>query len=460
MQTLPCTPSGRAIGVSFSSTRSAAVVSVSCARRGECAAGGYYRNGSVNYEAFVVDETGGVWAKAIDVPGLAGLNIGGDARVNSISCSSAGNCAAGGRYDDGSGNNQAFVVEEKSGVWDVAIPVPDLEALNAGGAAEVSSISCASPGNCVAGGFYRDGSGQKQAFVAQETSGIWGSAAEVPGTADLNLGGAAAVKSVSCPSIGNCVAGGSYLDGSGLSQAFVVSEENDVWGAAIEVPGSEALNLLDASVLSVSCGSAGDCAAGGYYSDVNASSHTQAFVVNEENGVWGAAIEVPGSAALNLGDSARVTSISCASAGNCAAGGWYTAGSKNHQHPFLVNETGGTWGSAVDAPGIAALNGGNAQVTSISCAAATTCVAGGYFTGGAGAQAFVVSEMSGVWGTAIKVPGTATLNVGGSARVNAVSCVSTGECVAGGAYQDGSRVLRAFVTTRAASLWFASRLLR
>jgi len=37
-------------------------------------------------------------------------------------------------------------------------------------------------------------------------------------------------------------------------------------------------------------------------------------------GTWGTAQEVPGSAALNTGGNAEVTSVSCASVGNCAAG--------------------------------------------------------------------------------------------------------------------------------------------
>jgi hypothetical protein len=42
-------------------------------------------------------------------------------------------------------------------------------ALHTGGVAEVSSVSCASAGNCAAGGFYTDRSGQVQAFVASQT---------------------------------------------------------------------------------------------------------------------------------------------------------------------------------------------------------------------------------------------------------------------------------------------------
>ena len=142
----------------------------------------------------------------------------------------------------------------------------------------MTSVSCATAGGCTAAGFYTDGSG-RQAFVVRETSGVWGSAVEVPGTATLNSGGDASVTSVSCATAGACTAGGSYRDGSSNTQAFVVCETNGVWGDAVEVPGTAALNSGgDASVGSVSCGAAGDCAAGGYYKD--GSSHSQAFVVN------------------------------------------------------------------------------------------------------------------------------------------------------------------------------------
>ena len=64
-----------------------------------------------------------------------------------------------------------------------------------------------------------------QAAGARAVSGgTWGTAKEVPGTATLNAGGSAAVWSVSCASAGNCSAGGGYTDSSGHGQAFVVSE--------------------------------------------------------------------------------------------------------------------------------------------------------------------------------------------------------------------------------------------
>ena len=41
----------------------------------------------------------------------------------------------------------------------------------------------------------------------------------------------------------------------------------------------------------------------------------------EQKGSWGKAIEVPGLAALDKGEDAEVYSVSCVPAGNCVAGG-------------------------------------------------------------------------------------------------------------------------------------------
>ncbi|MGD0687681.1 MAG: hypothetical protein ABSA03_21530, partial [Streptosporangiaceae bacterium] len=165
----------------------------------------------------------GTWKTAIEVPGTAALNAGGNALGYSVSCPSAGNCAAGGYYKDISGNYQAFVASEVNGTWKTAIKVPGTAALNKGGNAGITSVSCGTAGNCAAGGFYEDVSVHGQAFVASEVNGTWKAAVEVPGTAALNAGGDAAVYSVSCASAGKCAADGEYSASTGNYQAFVTS---------------------------------------------------------------------------------------------------------------------------------------------------------------------------------------------------------------------------------------------
>jgi hypothetical protein len=80
----------------------------------------------------------------------------------------AGNCSAGGEYRDSSLNYQAFVVSKTNGVWDTAREVPGTAALNAGGSAAVEAVSCAEVDRCSAGGFYMTGSNDRVLFVAGE----------------------------------------------------------------------------------------------------------------------------------------------------------------------------------------------------------------------------------------------------------------------------------------------------
>jgi hypothetical protein len=163
------------------------------------------------------------WRKALKVPGLGALNKDGDADVGLLSCASAASCAAGGIYLDGSAHYQGFVVTEKNGRWGKAIKVPGLVALNKEGLAGVNLVSCRSAGNCAAGGSYLDGSGHSQGFVVAEKNGRWRKAIQVPGLGALNKGGDAGVDSLSCASADSCAAGGSYENGSEYTQGFVVS---------------------------------------------------------------------------------------------------------------------------------------------------------------------------------------------------------------------------------------------
>jgi hypothetical protein len=312
-----------------------------------------------------------------------------------VSCGSAGNCAAGGTYTDGDHKGQGFVVVEQDGVWGMAVEVPGLGALNGGGGAQVLSVSCAPAGGCAAGGYYSDASDTPQAFVVGEAGGSWGAAIEVPGSAALNAGGQAAVTSVSCPSAGYCAAGGSYVDAVDEGQVFVVSERNGTWGTAIRLRliGSGYYPHGSGGIESVSCASAGDCAAGGSDSGLQPTfNDMSAFVVDEKNGHWGTVRAVPGLAALDTG-TPDLDSVSCASAGHCAAGGYY-AGRSDFQ-PFVVNEKDGTWGKVIEVPGLSALNrgGGFANVSSVSCAPAGGCAAGGFYVDRSRhTQGFVVTQ--------------------------------------------------------------------
>jgi hypothetical protein len=391
---------------------------------------------------------GGHWEQAVPVPGLAGrgLNAGGQAGVSSVSCVSAGNCTIGGSYRDSHNHGQAYVASERNGRWGTAIEIPGTARLNAGGAAGADSVSCPAAGNCTISGGYADRHGHGQVFVASEQNGRWGTAIEIPGTARLNAQQIGDT-SVSCASAGNCAARGFYTDGQRHAHLFVVSKRNGRWGAAAVVPGT--VGGVRAGVYSLWCDNAGNCVAGGVYSGRQGGQ--QAFVASERNARWAAAVNVLRASGLNAA-SAWVTSVSCAGAGNCAAGGSYTDG-HGHSLVFVAGERNGRWGTAIEIPGTARLNAGRyPQVSSVSCLSAGNCAAGGWYVDSShNRHAFVVSERNGRWGTAIEIPGTRARS-----WVNSVSCGRAGNCVADGGYIGGPGGIRPFVAGEQDGRWAAA----
>jgi hypothetical protein len=436
------------------------------------------------------------WGTAVEVPGLAELNIAGNASVTTVSCWAVNNCAAGGYYGYSDAvtppHRRVFVASERNGRWGKAEEVPGLAALNTGGNAQVASVSCAPGGYCVAGGYYTEnthGVDSSQAFVVTAVKGRWRAAVEVPGTAALDAGGGfAKVTSVSCPAAGSCAAGGYYADSRHQVRAFVVSQQKGSWHAARRLPVPVA-GIGGDGFGSLSCWSAGNCAAGGGRS---ISGGLRAWVVSERNGVWGKPGQVPGLAALNTGHASFVNSVSCTRGGYCAVGGYYTlpaAGPDNpaYDSPFVASGRNGRWRAAVAWPASPVLNGGagpdDGDIVAVSCPSPRSCTAAG-----PGEQAsFVVSQKNGVWGTpraqagasllscpsagncgsgtsnlvagerngrwgkAEELPGLAALGKigGGTASIVSVSCPSAGHCTAVGFYDyhgAGSESDQGFVT--------------
>jgi len=362
------------------------------------------------------------------------INIGGYAEVESVSCAAVANCTVGGFYREG-GVNRPFLATQVEGVWGhpqtVSLP-------SAGSEGEVSVVSCVSPGNCLAGGSYSNG-GYSRAFLVLQVNGLWGNATTaVP--EELNSTGPEFVNSIDCPSVGNCVAVGSYRDNDG-DQAFIRSLVGGVWGP-VELPIPKALNLIgQAAVESVSCPSEDDCVATGYYGSERG---VQAFLVAKVDGEWGPPELAITTASLSDNPS-QSTSVSCSSIGNCAVGGWLIDGSL--RHAFVVSQTDGVWGPTVLVVP-ATLNSGIAGVNSLSCPAAGHCVAGGHYRDDLGAQPFVAVQTDGVWGSPqLVVPSQSNSDPGQGASVASISCHSVGACVAGGHYRSSAAGQTAFLVS-------------
>ena len=403
------------------------VNSVSCVSEGNCSAGGSFKNGA--WHAFVASEVAGVWQTATEVTGLPKRDSAADAEVLSVSCTSSGNCSAGGYYTNDMNIRRLFVVSQIAGVWQPAIDVPSPVNFDFTGWSSVNSVSCASAGNCVAGGSYQTSvvMAQNVPFLVSQVDGVWQTIIDVPG---LEFGTMGEITSVSCPAVGNCVAGGWAVG----FLAFVVSQVDGEWQTPEVVPGLSVLNdgtYYGAEVRSISCSSVGNCAAVGYFSsgtyvgwDFDNYALRQSFVASQIDGVWQTAVAVTQPVLPDMTFSV-LQSVSCPSDGNCSAVGYSNTSHAlfdDGEGPYdgfnfaemAISQVDGIWQNSTAISGLSGVDG-----QSISCSSAGNCSVGGVD--------FVVSQSNGIWKDQVSITGWSR-----SVSCPTQSCTFVGSTGAGG----------------------------
>jgi hypothetical protein len=368
-----------------------------------------------------------------------------------------------------------MVVTETGGAWGRAseLTLPTNAVTTAGDQeAYLSSVTCTSPGNCVAAGQYADSADdeESQAMVATETGGVWGQASELklPANATETAGAQEAfLESVACTGPGSCVVVGDYHDTSGGRQAMYATETGGVWAQASELMLPANVNPAaahqEASLESVTCTSPGNCVTVGSYNDT---SDDQGMVATETGGVWAQASELPlpiGAATGENPQNAFLESVTCTGPGDCvAAGGYEDTNGSNDFQGMLLTETGGVWDQASELalpPGAAATAGAqDASINSVTCTSLGNCVAvGNYYdtNGKDDGQGMLATETGGVWGPASELTLPAGAASAASAQyvfLNSVTCTGPGSCVAVGSYEDSSGDEQAMVLASAPSL--------
>jgi hypothetical protein len=497
------------------------ISSVSCPAAGDCVAGGFALDSHGVEQTTLGTELNHVWTFG-PVPGTVALNVTGGvsfkggvllgASVTSVSCSTVGNCVAVGSYGDASATQQGFVAVEQHGVWNGATPIAQLSALNVGAThyntgAQPSQVSCASDAFCEITGTYTDAAEYFQyftadvnsgvvsdaatlpgstslsvqyssgtsssgitsqwcdaagnceisgpipeslssstgpaAFIATRSAGVWGAAVNYSATSTVTVGSNAAVQFTQCPSVSNCTVIGSYIDADGVLRYFTAQQSNGLWGTDVEWTSLEVFGDANSYITSMSCPAVGYCTVGGSYAD--SSGYWQGFTVQEVGGIWQDAVELTGISAYENSPGSpdpsygvNVSNLDCVTVGNCSGLGAYQANASDVM-PFMVFEVNGTWSTSIVVPGLAGLHASSAYLSTLTCVSTGNCLAGGQFTDSLNRQqSLVISQVSGAWKTALEVPGTAALNVGpaqdGGSSVSALACATSSNCIVGGLY--------------------------
>jgi hypothetical protein len=399
-------------------------------------------------------------------------------QINSMSCTSGGNCTAVGDYLDGVDHGQGLLFTEAGGVWATGTeaPLPVNAAFNPLDPANntgVVNVRCVSPGNCAAVGLYTDATNNDRGLLLTERGGKWqrGIEARLPSdvmppaknrkTVQDNL----VILSVACTSVGNCYAVGNYVTSANTLQPLIVAERNGKWltGTVAPLPVGAAVRGQKAVLYSVTCLPTNTCTAVGAY--VDADGDQQAMLLTANSGVWSAVTEATLPSDAGTSPAATPIALDCVAAGDCTAVGYFQD-SHTDSLGVMLNESSGSWSTGTQAllpTNAAPPTSYNAQTTvlgTLTCPDATDCTAGGSYTDAYGnTQAVLISEAAGTWGTGqeVSLPSNSeTTATDQTAGIDAVSCPSVGNCVAGGDYTDTAENNDSLLVTETNGVWSAA----
>jgi hypothetical protein len=362
-------PKGAALATSDPVTPTA----IDCAGTGDCAAVGTASPANSPYlddEPFVDNQVNGKWQPPQKITGLPKEPSSYGDSVDAVSCSSPGNCTAGGLFSyDGDVNHiasQPFLTTETNGKWAPAQQVPGIATLNTDEAGEITSVSCSAVGYCTAGGTYGTpiGNGIPETiirpFTVDEIAGKWQRARPIPGVNPATGGSSVWPVIVTCAAPGDCTVGGAVSVAT--DSAFTLSDTAFKWNAVKPIKGMHDLDGLD-------CPATGDCVAVGGNQ-----------VAQSSGGTWGSAKAVGGT-------DLTLSQVSCSSRGNCLAGGfeWPGAGPEELQptKAAVVSQEQGNWAVPQTLSSIVSKTaGGNSSIGTISCAGSGQCEIGGSYSVG------------------------------------------------------------------------------
>ena len=340
---------------------------VSCASAGNCTAVGYY----TSFDTFVdrrqgllLTEVDGSW-ESVRAPLPSDANRG-NVYLNSVSCSTAGNCTAVGSYDTAGEDHPGVLLTQTNGEWEPGVRAPlPARIWPRDGSVDLEAVDCVSAGNCTAVGTYRRGVHRGDGVLLTETAGTWASGvlAPLPGNrakSQVTIVTHVYLNSVSCSAPGNCTAVGDYVSRGGHQQGLLLTETDGNWtGEQARLPAGGWRGSLGpgVTVKSVSCTSAGNCTAVGSYYKGHGGRDAASLLLTQTDGKWATGVDArlpAGAAHLAAFEGsgpdyaqAGLASVSCASAGDCTAVGLHPHNKSGNYWGLRVTKSHGKWGRGV-----------------------------------------------------------------------------------------------------------------
>ena len=274
--------------------------SVTCVSASECWAVGYHFNGSV-YQTLLQRWDGTSWAIVISPNTVITQNH----FLYGVTCASASECWAVGSYFDGSAD-QTLIVRWDGTSWTI-VTSPNTLAQQSN---FLYGVTCVSTSDCWAIGYYFIGSAV-QTLIQRWDGTAWA----IVSSPNTLAGQRNFLLDVTCMSTSECWAVGYYVKGS-VVQTLIQRWDGSAW-AIVSSPNTlpEQSNFL----LGVTCGPASECWAVGYY--FNGSAH-QTLIERWDGTAW-AIVSSPNTSSTQTN---RLLGVTCVSASDCWAVGYYFNG--------------------------------------------------------------------------------------------------------------------------------------
>ena len=278
-------PSNAASG----SNERAFLKSVDCTGAGSCTAIGSYKDTSGHTAGFIDTLSGGQWSSQT-APQPAGANTDNVSELVGVSCPASGSCSVVGLYENASGHAQAEIIQQASnGTWSAQdAPLPGNAASGSSEQSVLLGVSC-SAGVCEAAGAYDDTSGKTRALLESLSGAGWTtSEGPQPGDAAAEPSQNSSLQAVSCTFDG-CAAVGSYANAAGGTSALIdsVTPAGVATATAGPLPSDTATgSSTNASLRAVSCLSMEECDAVGSYHNSSGSGNPVALLDASSAGSW------------------------------------------------------------------------------------------------------------------------------------------------------------------------------
>jgi hypothetical protein len=344
---------------------------VTCASASDCWAVGYYQNGNGVVEPLIEHWNGSSWA-IVASPNASGTFN----QLNRVACASASDCwAVGYSYYSTSDLSQTLIEHWDGSAWTiVASPNTSATEKNA-----LFGVTCASSTECWAVGAY--GNGDTAQTLIEEWNGSAWSIVTSPNT-PFRQAGVTQVNilfGVTCVSTSNCWAVGySFTDYSvGVGGNFMTSPQTliEQWNGnswtIVASPSISGNNYLQ----DVTCTSATECWAVGYSNNGNASqkSGINQTLIEEWNGSAWTIVTSPNTSATQMN---YLLGVTCASASECWAVGYYEESTNSIRQTLVEQWDGTSWTIASSPNTTATLHN---YLLGVTCTPASECWAVGEY---------------------------------------------------------------------------------